>query len=162
MNRFLLISVLALAITACQTPGIDTSDVASETPVRTVADTESDRAAITQITETWEAGARAGDAAAITALYADDAVILPGDQPSVRGREALAAYFTANYSAPADISITSGEIVVMPSGHFAYEVGASSAPNGMGKYLTVYRNTGGGWEIAADSWSNDAPTPATD
>ncbi len=161
MNRFLLFSLLAFAFAACQTPETDTTEVVTETPTRTVSDPSADRAAIEAVSAAWEAGARAGDPDALVALNAPDAVILPGDEPMVRGREALSTYFAANYSDPIDLTLEAVEIVIAPSGDFAYEVGTSIAPDGRGKYLTVYHRTADGWEIAADSWSNDAPAPGT-
>jgi Tfp pilus assembly protein PilF/ketosteroid isomerase-like protein len=117
------------------------------------------RIAVTRITDAWEAGARAGDGAAIAALYADDAVIHPANEPPAQGREALDAYFAASYGEPVDVTFTTVEIVV--SGDLAYEVGASASPAGAGKYLTLYRRVGDEWKIVADTWSDDAPPAAT-
>jgi tetratricopeptide (TPR) repeat protein len=113
------------------------------------------RVAVGRITDAWEAGARAGDGGAIAALYADDAVIHPANEPAAQGREALDAYFAASYGEPVDVTFTTVDVVV--SGDLAYEVGASVSPAGAGKYLTIYRRIGDEWKIAADTWSDDAP-----
>lgn len=158
MNRFLVLSILAIALAACQTPEpVETP----ATPVQNAADPAADRAEIEALTKTYETADRAGDHAAIAALYADDAVILPGNKPSARGRAAFADYFANNDAEPEDITFTTQDVVVAESGDLAYEVGTIAGPGWAGKYLTVYRRAAAGWEIVADSWSGDAPPPAS-
>lgn len=119
------------------------------------------RIAILRMVEAYERGMQAGDPAAITALHAANAVILPGNHAAVRGREALAAYFAREHAAPSDVTIESTDIVVAPSGDMAFDIGTTTWPGGTGKYLTVYRRIGGEWRIVADTWNDDAPAPAT-
>lgn len=156
MKRLLLLSCLALTFAACQPE----TEPAEATPTRTVADTDADRAAVQAISDAWGAAARAGDPDAVIALYTDDAIIQPGGEPAARGREALADYFTAGFSEPFDITLSTDDIVVSDAGDMAYEVGSSAGPGWTGKYLVVYRKTVDGWRIVADSWSVDPPPPA--
>ncbi len=158
MTRFFLFALFAFALAACQT--LETEPTES-TPTRTVAEPATDRAAIEAMTASYQAADRAGDHAAIAALYADDAVIHPANLPAARGREALDAYFAANDSEPQDITFTTVGVVVSEAGDMAYEVGSIAAPDWAGKYLTVYRKTDGRWLIVGDSWSGDAPPSAT-
>jgi hypothetical protein len=90
MKRTLLLSFLALAFAACQTP--DTAEPVAGTPVVPVVDTEADRAAIEALSAEYTAAVQAGDAAAVSALHADDAILHPPNEPSVSGREAIDAY----------------------------------------------------------------------
>ena len=159
MYRFFLLSLLILALAACQTPETETASPTA-TPVTNVSDPAADRAAIEALTASYQTADRAGDHAAIAALYADDAVILPADKPAERGRAALDAYFAANDAEPQDITFTTNDVEISDDGDMAYEVGTIAGPDWSGKYLTVYRRTPDGWRIVADSWSNDAPATA--
>lgn len=156
MKRILLLSFLALTVAACQTP--ENTEVVSETPVVPAVDTEADRAAIEAMTAGYTAAVQAGDAAAVSALHADDAILHPPNEPSVSGREAIDAYFVRIHAEPQDLTYATDDVVVSESGDLAYEVGTWDG----GKYLTVYRRTPEGWRIVADSWSNDAPPDAAD
>jgi ketosteroid isomerase-like protein len=162
MTRFLLLSLLAFALAACQTPTTDTTSATTETPTRTVADLDADRAELAAMTASYEAAARAGDHTTIGALHADDAILQPANEPAVSGRAELDAYFEANDSEPRDISFTTIYIGVADSGDLAYEVGESTGAGSQGKYLTVYRRTPDGWKIVADAWNYDAPQTASD
>ena len=128
------------------------------------ADTDVDpiavRAEIEALTATYQTAERAGDHAAIAALYTDDAVIHPANKPAARGRADLDAYFAANDAEPQDITFTTNDVGVSDDGNMAYEVGTITAPDYAGKYLTVYRRTPDGWKIVADAWSDDAPPTA--
>lgn len=110
--------------------------------------------------DAYERAMQAGDADAITALHHANAIILPGDQPAVEGRDAIAAYFAAEYAQPANVDLASTNIVVAPSGDMAFDIGTSTWQGGTGKYLTVYRRVGGQWLIVADTWNRDAPVAA--
>ncbi|MGI9188607.1 MAG: YybH family protein, partial [Longimicrobiaceae bacterium] len=121
MKTFGLILVLALA--ACQQAEPEPADPVEATPTAVVTDPAADRAVIEAMTADYQAADRAGDHAAIAALYADDAVIHPANLPAAHGREALDAYFAANDSEPQDITFTTGDVVVSDAGDMAYEVG---------------------------------------
>jgi ketosteroid isomerase-like protein len=161
VNRFILTAagVLAFGLAACQPAADDatTSTADATTDATTQADTAGARVAILEMSAAYLAAERAGDEAAVGALHADDAVILPGNEPSVRGRAALDAYFAARSGEPEEVTFTTVDIGVSAGGDLAYEVGTTASPDGTGKYLTVYRRTPDGWRIVADSWSGDAP-----
>ena len=162
MNRFTLSALLAVGLAACQPTATDAPVAeAPAAPVQTVSDTASVRPAIEALTASYQAAARAGDTAAISALYTEDAVLHPSGKPAVRGRAAVDAYLAAAHAEPTDLTYTTVDVVASEAGDLAYEVGTAVWPDGPGKYLTVYRRTDAGWRIAADTWSHDAPpTPA--
>lgn len=160
MTRLLLLSFLALTLAACQTPDTAPAEPTAA-PVATVsaptADRAADRATIEAMTADYSAAVQAGDADAVGALYADDAVIHPPGEPSARGRQALDAYFARVHAEPRDHTYATENVVVSEAGDLAYEVGTWAG----GKYLSVYRRTPDGWRIAADAWSDDAPPTDT-
>ncbi len=166
MNRsFLLASLVLVAppFAGCQpAESADAPDVAPAVTTETAVNIAADRAAIEAMTVRYQAAARAGDAAAIQALHADDAVLHPPTEPAARGRADVDAYLAASHAEPSQATtFTSADVVVSDDGRLAYEVGTAVWPDGPGKYLTVYRKTADGWRIVADSWSEDAlPTTA--
>ena len=161
MNRFFLLPLLAFALAACQPTATETVEV-TETTTRTVADTDDDRASIEAMTAEYTRAAQAADAAAISALHADDAALYPPNEPAVRGRAAVDAYLATANAEPVEYAFVTEDVVVSASGDLAYEVGSWDDGGRTSKYLTVYRRTPEGWKIAADTWSADAPPPAAD
>ena len=66
MNRSLLLALLAVGLAACQPTATDAPVAeAPAAPVQTVSDTASVRPAIAALTASYQAAARAGDAAAL-------------------------------------------------------------------------------------------------
>lgn len=127
-----------------------------------------DREAVAAVSDRWEQGALAGDAAGVASLYAEDAVLLAPGAPTAEGRAAIQSTLAAMFeAAPAtEASIESGTITFSESGDLAYDVGtytmAGTTPAGEawrdeGKYLAVLRNVGGEWKLVADTWNSDAP-----
>jgi ketosteroid isomerase-like protein len=163
MTRFTtLFALLFVGVAGCQpqeTAPADTDEPAAG--MTETSDTAGADAAIRELSAAYLAAERAGDEAAVSALHADDAMILPGNEPSVSGRADLDAYFAANSGEPEEVTFTTVHVGVSSSGDLGYEIGTTSSPEGTGKYLTVYRRTPDGWRIVADSWSGDAaPTAA--
>lgn len=141
---------LVLALTGLLATGCQSSRTAD------VPDRAADRAAIEKLSTAYQAAFLAGDAKALSALYADSAVVQPAGEVTVRGRTALDAYFAATNGQPVQETFTAAELVIAASGDVAYETGQTMAASGAGKYLTVYRKIDGQWRIAAESWSHDS------
>ena len=134
------------------------------------ANTAADEAAVRAINPQWFTAYNAGDAATVTALYADDAVLsVPGAAPA-RGRSAIRAAYDTDLAAVAAAGVKyvpgpSPEFSV--SGDLAYEwntftiVDKAGATVDKGKYLTVYGRRDGKWAIVSDIWNSDMPPPST-
>jgi hypothetical protein len=60
--------------------------------------TSSDEAAIKQVADAYVKATLAGDAKAIAALYTEDAVEMPPNVPSVKGRAAIEQYYMKLFS----------------------------------------------------------------
>ena len=151
--------LFALALAACQP-----AEPAAELNAAPVADVDldADRAALEEIEGRYSEALRTGDRATISALFADDGVILASDHPLVRGRDDIDAYGTEIDDGPEpEYDATTEVLEVSSSGDLAYVIGTdASAGDGAGKYLTVYRRVGGEWKIAAEAWNRDAPQVA--
>jgi uncharacterized protein (TIGR02246 family) len=100
----------------------------------------------------------AKDAARVAAFYAEDAIVMPPDQPMIRGRSEIEAYYTRGFRseisgfhlAPLESAVIGGR---------AYEVGTSTLTEQRGtsdgKYVVIYRRVRGEWKIAYDIFNND-------
>ena len=163
MNAFrnYILAFLVISLGACQATG-DDAESRSATAERTVEDANADRAAIEEIDDAYEEAVQAGNPAAIVALHATDAVVLPDRGPALRGKAAIEAEFASRYATSAPVTLNAEEVVVSESGDLAYLIGSSSDPDGVGKYLTVLRKTGDDWKIVADAWNMDQPPAAAD
>jgi ketosteroid isomerase-like protein len=116
------------------------------------------RAEVEKQDKAWEKAYNAGDAAAVTALYAKDAVVMaPGAEPA-SGSAAIQKFFEADVKGGAKNTLTTEEGI----GFGDYMVGrgkwvATSAEGkhlDHGQYLTLYKKEGGGWKILRDTWNS--------
>jgi uncharacterized protein (TIGR02246 family) len=130
------------------------------------ADASKEDAAIRAVNQAWAKAYNAGDAKGVSILYAEQAVLLPPGSPAANGNAAINAYFTNDVAESAKAGVTfslSPKTDVGHSGDLAWESGSyavkakSGATVEVGKYLTVYKKTGGKWLIIRDTWNSDAP-----
>jgi uncharacterized protein (TIGR02246 family) len=144
---------LALVLFACQPVARPLSDA--------------DVAAVRATADGWEERARAGDWAAVAALYAEDARLMPPNAEAVQGRAAIQAFWEA-FPLTTDIDITSEE--VDGRGDLAFDRGSYSVgimPEGTsepitdrGKYVVVARRQAdGSWLMAIDIFNSNLPLP---
>ena len=111
----------------------------------------------------FEAAFKAKDAAKVAAFYAEDAVMMPPNEASVKGRKAIEAHYANEFKqgfTNLDLNPTESAI----SGQQAFETGSSSIvlPNGStdkGKYVVVYKRVAGAWKIAYDIFNSDSAPP---
>jgi uncharacterized protein (TIGR02246 family) len=61
--------------------------------------TSADEAAVHAQTANWEKAYNGGDAKAVAAQYAEDALLLPPGAPGVSGRAAILAFFAKDIAA---------------------------------------------------------------
>jgi len=123
-------------------------------------------AALAQIRQAFVTAANARDAAALTALYADDALLMPSNSPAVQGRAAILAFWQGMLDQGArDVSLawTRGALLA-DSGYEAGTYAFTLAPPGgrpasdKGKYLlTVKKGADGKWRISNDIFNSDLP-----
>ena len=109
------------------------------------------------------------DAAALAAMYADNAKLLPQFGAMITGKAAIRVFWEGLLKAGGqDFILTT--VHVGYDGGLAYEVGAyllTIAPKSAkpitdkGKYVVVWRRQAdGSWKLAADIFNSDAPPPA--
>jgi len=100
----------------------------------------------------------AKDATKVASFYAEDAIVMAPDQPMVRGRSDIEAYYARGFRS----EISGFHVAPMESaivGAYAFEVGTSTLTERRGasdgKYIVIYRRVRGEWKIAYDIFNND-------
>jgi uncharacterized protein (TIGR02246 family) len=119
------------------------------------------RAQIEKVDRAWEKANNAGDAAALTALYTKDAVVMPPGADPVSGTKAIQAMFTADVAQKAQMALTQKDVTGF--GDYALETGSFVATSKDGKHLdhgsfmTLLKKDGGSWKIYRDTWNSSMP-----
>jgi ketosteroid isomerase-like protein len=109
-----------------------------------------------------------GDNEAMARIYTEDGVIFPPGRPMISGRKAIAEYWKLGQGVTVVEHQTVADSIII-RGDIAYDYGTFRARNardgqpgnpGFGKYVIVWRKTGGQWLMHLDIWNN-SPAPAT-
>jgi len=154
-NRFLALALGTLLLGGCtsQTPA----------PVNTAAD----ETALREITPTWLNSYNAGDADAIAALYADDAVLMPPHATVARGKTAIREFIAKDSAGAksAGVKLVPGAETVGVNGDWGWNSGSYTAQDSSGKtvdsgsYLSVSHKVDGKWLLVRDTYNSDQPLP---
>ena len=108
----------------------------------------------------------AKDPAKVGALYTEDAVLMPPNTALVKGRAAIEAWFKGGFDEGfSNLRLTPFRSDV--SGDLAYVAGtytiSGKTPGGSfddrGKYVEIWKRSGGQWRIATDIFNSDLPPP---
>jgi uncharacterized protein (TIGR02246 family) len=132
-----------------------------------MADTAADVAAIGAVREAYIAAETAGDAAAVAALYADNATLMPSNGAAVSGKAAIEAFLVAEYAAMSAAPIVTPRETKV-AGDMAYDTGSTVmtlTPKAGGKAMTVNgkyavtlaRQADGSWKITNLIYNEDMP-----
>jgi len=124
-----------------------------------------DETAIRAQTTSWVKAYNSGDAKAVAALYAEDAMLLPPGAPGARGRASILEFITKDIAGSKAAGAVFGvdpKTDVGVSGNMGWESGtykvtAKGAVVETGKFLSVYRKKDGKWLYIRDTWNADAP-----
>lgn len=149
-----LILMTPVLLVACEAGEVRDA-AAPDTARETQADPSAVEAEVAAIRESWVEGARAGDAAAVASLYADDAVVVGVDGEVLEGREAIREGFAPDFEAMTSLEVNGtdmevGSDVVTDMGTFTQAV---RTPDGQeqtvsGHYLVVLRRQAdGSWRL---------------
>ena len=131
-------------------------------PIAMAAD---DAATIKANTEAWFKAFNAGDADAVAASYADDAVVMaPGSAPA-SGKAAIKQLIAKEIAGAKSggVTLTQGKLNdVRVKGDMAWHAGTYSVMKGgtavdTGSYMEVLQKKGGKWLIVRDIWNSSTP-----
>jgi uncharacterized protein (TIGR02246 family) len=105
------------------------------------------------------AASNQGDAEALVALYADDAMLLPPDHEPIQGREAIGAFWRQGTDTGLEVTTLAVEV----DGDLGYLVGryhlppTDEEPADSGQYvMCLRRQRDGSWKLTADIWNRSA------
>jgi ketosteroid isomerase-like protein len=111
----------------------------------------------------------AGDVKAIVALYTDDAVEMPPNQPPVKGKAAIEQYYVKEIAAGKLTAFKLAHLEAVASGDVGYDVGTytqtvtlkdGTALNSSGKYTVILKRRGSDWKVQYAIYNGDQPPPA--
>jgi uncharacterized protein (TIGR02246 family) len=121
------------------------------------------RKAIEKANLKWCEGLRQSDAAAMAALYTEDAAVLPPNSEMIRGRQGIEKFWGAAIQMGVkDAVLTTMEL--SGSGDIIHEIGNYALqihPKGQkpiedkGKYIVIWKHTASGWKLHRDIWNTN-------
>lgn len=135
-------------------------------PLTEEMDVEKVRTAIEETNLKFGEAVRQGDAAALVALYTDDATLLPPDSDMIEGRQGIEAFWSGGLQMGIKNAVLT-TVDVFGSGDLAYEIGKAAItiqPEGQepiemkGKYVVVWKQTDdSSWKLHVDIWNSSMP-----
>ena len=119
------------------------------------------KATIQKLNDAWAAAFNKGDAAAVAAIYAEDAYVLPPGAPMLKGRADIQAFWSQTMQQLGDVKLTTFD--VKPLGpNAAREIGTATfktkgatPQDGALKYAVVWQKVNGQWKLLQDIWNSD-------
>lgn len=119
--------------------------------------------ALNKFTAEFEAAFNAGDAGKVASMYAEDGVVMPPNEPMVKGRSAIEARLKRDM-AKEKVTLKLSPLHSAITGDSAHETGTVivTLPNGRTvneKYVVLYKRVGNEWKVAYDIWNSDTPPP---
>jgi uncharacterized protein (TIGR02246 family) len=153
--------ILFLFVVGCNSPA--PKAVETNVQVETKPDMTAVKAEIQALESSWAAADNARDAKAVAAFYADDALSMSNDKPTLVGKAAILADITENLSKKVAGSTVSYEVVeIFGDDKIVTEVGkaiskdASGKVISTGKYMAVWEKRDGKFICIRDIYNNDA------
>ena len=123
--------------------------------------------ALVKLDDDWSKLAGGKDAAKVASFYAEDAMVLPPNEPVAMGRAAAEKVWASYFAAPNfSISWKTTAADIAKSGDLGYTAGtyedSYDGPDGKrvqetGKYLCTWRKQkDGSWKALFDMWNSDS------
>jgi len=114
---------------------------------------------IQKLEDQWGAAFNKGDAAAVAAMYTDDAFVLPAGAELVSGRDKIAAFWGQATQQLGDVKCTSldvkplGRNAAREIGTCTFKTKGQTPQDGDLKYAVVWRKINGQWLFNTDIWN---------
>ena len=118
-----------------------------------------DKAAVQELTDKWAAAFNAGDAAAVAAIYTDDARLLAPGMEIIQGRDSIQQFWQGGIEQLSDIKLTVvdaealGDNAVREIGTFTARTKGDQPQDVSGKYLNIWEKVGDEWKLATDIYN---------
>lgn len=103
-----------------------------------------------------------GDAAGCAAFFTEDVMLLPPDQPMIRGRKAFEETYQSRIEDNSGGTHTNELVDFGVNGDLAYQIGtyaiADSDPPEKGKFVNILkRQSDGSWKVSVSIFNSDMP-----
>lgn len=103
-----------------------------------------------------------GDAAGCAAFFTEDVMLLPPDQPMIRGRKAFEETYKSRIEDNSGGTHTNELVDFGVDGDLAYQIGtyaiADSDPPEKGKFVNILkRQSDGSWKVSVSIFNSDMP-----
>jgi uncharacterized protein (TIGR02246 family) len=127
----------------------------------------SDEQAVRDADADWSKAAGAKDLDKTVSYYADDAIVLPPNEPMVTTKDGIRNLWKGFLDSLQTISWNTTRVEVAKSGDMAvttgtYELTMNDGSKDKGKYCEVWEKKDGTWKVATDMFSSDLPAvPST-
>lgn len=154
--RSVLLAVLSLALVslACQPPAAEVAQLSEE-----------DKAAIQNLLDRLVQAELAGDWEAVYAMYTEDIVEMPSNQPAIEGLAAVREWIESQDFTISEMTVTVADIdgrgdLAYLRGTFTetFVVGEGQPTQSQGKYVLILRKQAdGSWRIALGISNSDLP-----
>jgi uncharacterized protein (TIGR02246 family) len=119
------------------------------------------KAAIQKLEDQWGAAFNKGDPAAVAAMYADDAYVLPAGSPMVHGPSAIQDFWTKAMDQLADVKCSTqdvkplGRSAALEIGTCTFKTKGATPQDAALKYAVVWKKADGQWKLLQDMWNFD-------
>lgn len=149
-----LLSILLLTVLSCTAPATN------KAPAVDLAQIKTD---IQAMENDYAARFNAKDADALMSYYADDAIDMPNNEPSISGKTAIQARLKEQMAKDTSGTTMAFEVLeIIPAGDKVIEIGKSIATDktgkvSAGKYLVVFEKRNGKYVCIRGIWNDDAP-----
>jgi uncharacterized protein (TIGR02246 family) len=159
--RYLAFPCAVLLAAACQS-GAETPE---QTATRMQTESTAIRAVIDSMAIDFASHLNQGHADIVAAYYTEDAVIMPPNMPTARGRDGAKQVFDQFVAMKAQLtlkpeSVSANGPMAVEWGTYSVTLTPPGAPAPMtdtGKYLVHWRQVDGKWLLAQDIWNSDLP-----
>jgi uncharacterized protein (TIGR02246 family) len=118
-------------------------------------------ATIQRLNDRWEDAFNKGDDAAVAAMYAENAYVLPPGGDMVKGRPAIEAFWKQAAQHVGNAKLVTVDVqplgprAAAEIGTVAFDTKTQPAQHVVGKYTVVWRKIGGRWLLATDIWNTN-------
>jgi uncharacterized protein (TIGR02246 family) len=119
------------------------------------------KAAIQKLEDQWGAAFNKGDAAAVAAMYADDAYVLPAGAPMAHGSPAIQDFWTKAMEQLGDVKCSTqdvkplGRSAALEIGTCTFKTKGATPTDAALKYAVVWKKADGQWKLLQDMWNFD-------
>jgi uncharacterized protein (TIGR02246 family) len=117
------------------------------------------KATIQKADDKWAKAFNKGDAAALAAMYTEDAYALPPGAEMMKGRSEIEAFWRQQMQQIGDVKCTAldvkplGRNAAREIGTCSFKTKAQPPRDGALKYAVVWEKVGSQWELLQDIWN---------